>query len=107
MASNRAQILKKINLTKNYDLLICDITSFGYVLSEVLCIPFFDINPIIVDVYDTPFFKDWSVPVSKCLYTSTMINQKMQEALPGWTYHKSLTFAVNAPIPSVVMSSKA
>jgi hypothetical protein len=107
MCSNRAQALKKINLTKNYDLLICDATSFGYVISEVLCIPFFDIQPFIVDLYDTPFWASWFGPVSKCLYTSTMINQKMQEALPGWTYHKSQTFAENAPIAMVVMSSKA
>jgi hypothetical protein len=107
IASNRAQALKKINPTKNYDLLICDITTCGYVLSEVLSIPFFNINPCIVDVYDTPFYMEYLDPVLKSLYTSTMINQKMQEAFPGYTFHKSKTISEIAPIPSVVMSSKA
>jgi hypothetical protein len=107
MASNRAQSLKKINLTKNYDLLICDMSSFGYVLSEILRIPFFNMSSFIVDLYDTPFYMEFVGGASKDLYTSAMINQKMQEAIPGWTYHKSMTFGEKAPIPVVVMSSKA
>ena len=107
MASNRAQALKKINLTKNYDLAIVDMSSFGYVLSDVLRIPFFNMSPFIVDLYHTEFYQNFLKPVLKCLYTSTMINQKMQEAMPGWTYHKSKTFGENAPMPQVAMSSEA
>jgi len=106
VASNKCQKIAEIQKEKKYDLLLCDVTAHGYIISEMTGIPFVLMDPFIVSVYDSQFWGELFGPTGRDEYVSNLVNQKMRECLPEWDWHKAEYAGKQSPGYNIVMSSE-